>query len=45
MYLDSGGVEKDEVATILDRKLAAKGGNLLRSTIDDVEGIHNKLQR
>ena len=43
MYLDSGGADENGVVMTSDRRPAMKEDHLLRGTINDVGGIHNKL--
>ena len=43
MYPESGGVDENGMVMTLHWKLAVKEDHLLRGTIDDIGGIHNKL--
>ena len=43
MYPDSKGVDENGAVTTLDRRPTMKEDHLLRETIDDAGGIHNKL--
>jgi len=43
MYPDSGGADEKGMIMTSDWRPTMKGDHLLRGTIDDVGGIHNKL--